>query len=69
MNDNPGAAAAVASTEAEATWYTLAPAEVAAQLGVDMPITRAVVALLDGQLTPADAVVTLMGRGPASELM
>ena len=34
-----------------------------------MPITRAVVALLDGQLTPADAVVTLMGRGPASELM
>ncbi|KUM33323.1 cation-translocating P-type ATPase [Arthrobacter sp. EPSL27] len=35
MNDNPGAAAAVASTEAEATWYTLAPAEVAAQLGVD----------------------------------
>ena len=44
-------------------------AQRAAQLGVDMPITRAVVALLDGQLTPADAVVTLMGRGPASELM
>jgi glycerol-3-phosphate dehydrogenase (NAD(P)+) len=36
-------------------------------LGVDMPISRAVVALLDGQLAPADAVALLMGRGPASE--
>ena len=41
----------------------------ALHLGVDMPITECVVALLDGRLTPADAVVTLMGRGPASELM
>ena len=32
-----------------------------------MPITRAVVALLDGQLSPAEAVVTLMGRDPATE--
>lgn len=36
--------------------------------GVDMPITQHVVALLDGQLQPAQAVAALMGRGPASEL-
>jgi len=39
----------------------------AASLGVDMPITGAVVGLLDGQLQPAEAVAALMGRGPASE--
>jgi glycerol-3-phosphate dehydrogenase (NAD(P)+) len=37
------------------------------RLGVDMPISQAVVALLDGQLTPAQAVAALMGREPASE--
>ena len=54
---------------AEGVYSARTVAQRAAALGVDMPITRAVVALLDGQLTPADAVVTLMGRGPASELM
>ena len=54
---------------AEGVYSARTVAQRAAQLGVDMPITRAVVALLDGRLTPADAVVTLMGRGPASELM
>jgi glycerol-3-phosphate dehydrogenase (NAD(P)+) len=39
----------------------------AEHLGVDMPISRAVVSLLDGELRPADAVATLMGRGPAAE--
>jgi len=39
----------------------------AASLGVDMPISAAVVALLDGQITPADAVAALMGRGPTAE--
>ncbi|MFD0667788.1 NAD(P)H-dependent glycerol-3-phosphate dehydrogenase [Ramlibacter sp. MAHUQ-53] len=34
----------------------------AAQLGVDMPIASAVVALLDGQLTPAQGLAALMGR-------
>ncbi|MBL7089485.1 NAD(P)H-dependent glycerol-3-phosphate dehydrogenase [Acidovorax sp.] len=53
---------------AEGVYSARTVAQRAAALGVDMPITRAVVALLDGQLTPADAVVTLMGRGPASEL-
>ena len=36
-------------------------------LGVDMPITRAVVDLLDGRLQPAQAVAQLMGRDPAAE--
>lgn len=31
-------------------------------LGVDMPISSAVVALLDGQLTPTQVVASLMGR-------
>ena len=54
---------------AEGVYSARTVAQRAAALGVDMPITRAVVALLDGQPTPADAVITLMGRGPASELM
>jgi len=39
----------------------------ALRLGVDMPITRCVVALLDGQLRPVDAVAELMGREPGVE--
>ena len=39
----------------------------AQQLGVDMPISRAVVALLDGTLKPADAVAALMARDAAAE--
>jgi glycerol-3-phosphate dehydrogenase (NAD(P)+) len=37
------------------------------QLGVEMPIARAVVELLDGKLQPAAAVAALMGRDPARE--
>lgn len=37
-------------------------------LGVDMPIAQAVVALLDGQMTPQQAVARLMGREPTAEL-
>ncbi|MFI5447192.1 NAD(P)H-dependent glycerol-3-phosphate dehydrogenase [Polaromonas sp. UC242_47] len=40
----------------------------AAGLGVDMPISRGVVALLDGQMEPAAAVAALMGRDPTAEL-
>ena len=36
-------------------------------LGVDMPISSGVVALLDGQLQPAQAVAALMGRDPKDE--
>jgi glycerol-3-phosphate dehydrogenase (NAD(P)+) len=37
------------------------------QLGVDMPITQAVVALLDGELSAHQAVLALMGRHPRGE--
>lgn len=36
-------------------------------LGVEMPITQAVVALLDGQIQPAQALARLMGRHAAGE--
>jgi glycerol-3-phosphate dehydrogenase (NAD(P)+) len=39
----------------------------AVSLGVSMPITESVVALLDGLLEPQQAVAVLMGRGPAAE--
>lgn len=39
----------------------------AARLGVDMPISRAVVDLLDGKLQPAQAVAKLMGREATAE--
>ena len=40
----------------------------AQHLGVEMPISAAVVALLDGKLKPDSAVSELMGRGPVAEL-
>lgn len=40
----------------------------AQSLGVDMPIARCVVALLDGHMRPAQAVAALMGRDPANEV-
>ena len=39
----------------------------AEHLGVDMPITQAVVDLLDGRLEPKAAVAILMGRDPVAE--
>lgn len=36
-------------------------------LGVEMPIAQAVVALLDGQMRPDQAVAALMNRDPANE--
>ncbi len=36
-------------------------------LGVEMPITAAVVAVLEGRVTPRQGVERLMGRGPRSE--
>jgi glycerol-3-phosphate dehydrogenase (NAD(P)+) len=37
-------------------------------LGIEMPISQGVVALLDGMVTPAQAVAALMGREPTAEL-
>ena len=39
----------------------------AAELGVDMPITRAVTAVLDGSISPRAAVEQLMARGAKHE--
>ena len=39
----------------------------AASLGIEMPISQGVVALLDGQITPAQAVAALMGREATTE--
>ena len=39
----------------------------AQHLGVGMPITQCVVALLDGQMQPAHVVAALMGREPTTE--
>lgn len=39
----------------------------AQSLGIDMPIARSVVELLDGHIRPDQAVADLMGRDPASE--
>ena len=41
----------------------------AAGLGVEMPISQAVVALLDGHITPTQAVATLMGREATTEAL
>jgi glycerol-3-phosphate dehydrogenase (NAD(P)+) len=39
----------------------------AAGLGVEMPISQAVVALLDSNITPPQAIAALMGREPTAE--
>jgi glycerol-3-phosphate dehydrogenase (NAD(P)+) len=52
---------------AEGVYCARTVAQRAAHLGIDMPISRAVVDLLDGTLQPREAVVQLMGRDPVAE--
>jgi glycerol-3-phosphate dehydrogenase (NAD(P)+) len=52
---------------AEGVLCARAVAQRANSLGVDMPIVQCVVALLDGKITPAQAVALLMGREPTIE--
>lgn len=52
---------------AEGVYCARTVAQRARSLGVDMPISRSVVALLDGQLNPAQAVAALMGREAKDE--
>ncbi len=54
---------------AEGVYSARTVAQRARSLGVDMPITDAVVALLDGGLLPTQAVAMLMGRDPKDELV
>jgi glycerol-3-phosphate dehydrogenase (NAD(P)+) len=52
---------------AEGVYSARTVVERARRLGVRMPIADAVVDLLDGRQSPAEAVATLMGRDPAAE--
>ena len=52
---------------AEGVYSARTVAQRARSLGVGMPITQAVVDLLDGRLQPAEAVAVLMGRDPVAE--
>ncbi|QHE77488.1 NAD(P)H-dependent glycerol-3-phosphate dehydrogenase [Hydrogenophaga sp. PBL-H3] len=54
---------------AEGVYSARTVAQRARSLGVDMPISDAVVALLDGSLLPVQAVAMLMGRDPKDELL
>lgn len=52
---------------AEGVYSARTVAQRARLLGMEMPITDAVVALLDGQLKPMEALARLMGRDPVAE--
>ncbi|HWJ95903.1 MAG TPA: NAD(P)H-dependent glycerol-3-phosphate dehydrogenase [Telluria sp.] len=52
---------------AEGVYCARAVVRRAGHLGVEMPISRAVVALLDGELEPSGAVAALMARDPVAE--
>jgi glycerol-3-phosphate dehydrogenase (NAD(P)+) len=52
---------------AEGVYSARTVVERARRLGVEMPIAQAVVELLDGRITPGQAVALLMGRDPAAE--
>ena len=53
---------------AEGVYSARTVAQRARSLGVEMPITEAVVALLDGRVRPSQAVGVLMGRDPVAEV-
>jgi glycerol-3-phosphate dehydrogenase (NAD(P)+) len=52
---------------AEGVYSARTVAQRAQLLGVDMPISEGVVALLEGQIRPDQAVMALMGRDPKQE--
>ena len=52
---------------AEGVWSAPAVAQRAAAAGVDMPLTAAVCAVLDGRLTPREALHRLLAREPKPE--
>jgi glycerol-3-phosphate dehydrogenase (NAD(P)+) len=52
---------------AEGVWSAPAVAQRAAAAGVEMPLTLAVCAVLDGRLTPGEALQRLLAREPKSE--
>jgi glycerol-3-phosphate dehydrogenase (NAD(P)+) len=52
---------------AEGVWSAPATAARAGQRGIEVPITNAVCAVLDGRLAPRAALERLLARGPRSE--
>jgi glycerol-3-phosphate dehydrogenase (NAD(P)+) len=52
---------------AEGVWSAAAVAARADELGVEMPLTHAVCAVLDGRLAPREALQRLLAREPKSE--
>jgi glycerol-3-phosphate dehydrogenase (NAD(P)+) len=64
---SPGEAVQSLGHVAEGVYCARAVLHRAEHLGVDMPIARAVVALLDGKLEPSGAVAALMARDPVAE--
>jgi len=52
---------------AEGVYSARTVAQLARSLGVDMPISEGVVALLEGRLQPAQVLAALMGRDPKAE--
>jgi glycerol-3-phosphate dehydrogenase (NAD(P)+) len=54
---------------AEGVYSAHTVAQRARLLGVDMPISESVVALLEGRCTPGQAVAALMGRDPKEEAL
>ena len=62
-----GEALAALGHVAEGVYCARSVTQRAASLGVEMPISEAVVALLDGQLTAEQAVAALMRREPTQE--
>lgn len=52
---------------AEGVWNCAAAAEAAQRLGVEVPITTQVNALIEGRLTPQEAVCALLERDPKPE--
>ncbi len=53
---------------AEGVYCARSVVQRARAMGVDMPISEAVVALLDGHIGPPQALARLMARGPVDEL-
>ena len=64
---SPAQAVASLGHVAEGVYCARSVAQRAEALGIEMPITAAVVGLLDGRFKPAQAVATLMGRDATTE--
>lgn len=65
---SPADALAMIGETVEGVSTTPAVLRLAAQLGVELPIAQALQAILDGKISPQEAMVALLERGPMPEL-